>query len=464
MIEKIFIKNYKCFGPKEIEIELKPLTIFYGPNGSGKSSILEMIGILAQSAHNSQKKIGLNFQDELVFIPSDKDAFHKGDLNQSLKLGFAFPFLEEDLRDLIPVKLSKSRLKFKSLSYLVEYISSTHGVSQEIYVDHTCLARNWMQITRRTKTNFASNTILEFPIFLSKFKFHAERLDIFSEQSFQLRNLEPFAPARVSISDFEKKQAEHLSKFSQAILNASIAELENVFYLSCERPTFGMLYKPSPSPKMMWAGRPLWVGRQGERTIQILSLVLNSNEYRESARKIRDWAKVFGLPELSAGVRGEDSIGADYIDSDFSIPIDYSQAGYGSRQMLTIIVQLFTLKQKSVVMIEEPEISLHPEAQSKLPLLFADALQDQNQIIISTHSNIIPLSISRAVHKKKLRPEDIAVYHLEKTKKGTHTKRLRVNERGYIPGWIPSFAKTEDKLSKEWFDSIENRSPSQKRK
>ncbi len=45
-IHRVRLKNLLSFGPKGIELELKPLNVLIGPNGSGKSNFLEMMGFL----------------------------------------------------------------------------------------------------------------------------------------------------------------------------------------------------------------------------------------------------------------------------------------------------------------------------------------------------------------------------------------------------------------------------------
>ena len=45
-IHRIRLKNILSFGPKGLELELKPLNVLIGPNGSGKSNFIEVMGFL----------------------------------------------------------------------------------------------------------------------------------------------------------------------------------------------------------------------------------------------------------------------------------------------------------------------------------------------------------------------------------------------------------------------------------
>jgi predicted ATPase len=49
MLQSISLTNLLSYGPKTVELELKPLNVIIGPNGSGKSNLIEAIALL-QSA------------------------------------------------------------------------------------------------------------------------------------------------------------------------------------------------------------------------------------------------------------------------------------------------------------------------------------------------------------------------------------------------------------------------------
>ena len=72
----------------------------------------------------------------------------------------------------------------------------------------------------------------------------------------------------------------------------------------------------------------------------------------------------------------------------------------GATQILTVITQLFWAPTGSLLMIEEPEISLHPQAQVDVLEMFAEAIkQDNKQIIATTHSHILLQALGYVVHK-----------------------------------------------------------------
>ena len=66
-----------------------------------------------------------------------------------------------------------------------------------------------------------------------------------------------------------------------------------------------------------------------------------------------------------------------------------TNVGYGLSYALPIIVALLTASTNSLIIIENPEIHLHPHGQSELAKLIARAAQTGTQIIVETHSDHI---------------------------------------------------------------------------
>ncbi len=84
------------------------------------------------------------------------------------------------------------------------------------------------------------------------------------------------------------------------------------------------------------------VGRHGERTMLVLSVLFANSEYTAPADRVRGWAGTFGLDKLVGGWVGEPGLRASFSDrlSAANVPTDY--AGFGSQQILPVITQLFS--------------------------------------------------------------------------------------------------------------------------
>jgi predicted ATPase len=128
-------------------------------------------------------------------------------------------------------------------------------------------------------------------------------------------------------------------------------------------------------------------------------------------------------------------------------------AGFGSQQILPIIVQLFASPEDSLVVVEEPEISLYPAAQVQLVRMFAEAVRTGRQVVITTHSQYLVMALQELMNRE-IQPRDISIYHSSRPQSDSVAERLPIGADGVLRGWIPSFAKVEQDLLSSWMSRV----------
>ena len=102
-IEKVYICNFRCFGPKGIKIKLeRGVTAFVGNNGSGKTALFQALSRLfgVTSAQRTVRR-----QD--FHLAADQQELQPGGATLSIEVVFSFPELEDldeedDAEDTIP--------------------------------------------------------------------------------------------------------------------------------------------------------------------------------------------------------------------------------------------------------------------------------------------------------------------------------------------------------------------------
>jgi hypothetical protein len=114
--------------------------------------------------------------------------------------------------------------------------------------------------------------------------------------------------------------------------------------------------------------------------------------------------------------------------------------GFGVSQILPVLANCATLPDGSTLLLEQPEIHLHPFAQAALADVLIDAINTRNlQIIVESHSEHLLRRIQRRIARGVLKAEDTALYfcHLEN---GTSAiEKLDVDAYGNIRNWPKNF-------------------------
>jgi hypothetical protein len=201
--------------------------------------------------------------------------------------------------------------------------------------------------------------------------------------------------------------------------------------------------------------------------LALLSSILSMPQYEAPASRIRQWAAVFGLDKLGARWagrsvqqgQGHGLLEAGYSDEPSATPLPVEQAGHGSYQILPVITQLFCAPEHSLVMIEEPEISLHPQAQIDLLRMLADAISLGRRILITTHSPTLLLALPEAAKEGKLKVGDVAIYEFSRPQGETTATPLDLQPSWYVKGWIPSFSAVDSRLIKDWITNVGSKIP-----
>jgi energy-coupling factor transporter ATP-binding protein EcfA2 len=161
---------------------------------------------------------------------------------------------------------------------------------------------------------------------------------------------------------------------------------------------------------------------------------------------------------------GMNLFGADWTASHPSSPelvesrawrVAFEEASFGTRQFFPAVVHLLALKEGETLLIEEPEISLHPRAQLETGRLLVEASQGGRQVVATTHSHYVILGVLHAVRQGVLQPDDVAILECQKGQQGTRIVPRPVQPSGNIDGWIRQFARVDEYVFQAWMDSLE---------
>lgn len=149
--------------------------------------------------------------------------------------------------------------------------------------------------------------------------------------------------------------------------------------------------------------------------------------------------KVSSFIDETSGI--SDLFALRLVDKDTGVNVSIQDVGFGISQVLPVIVQSM-LSRNSTLLIEQPEIHIHPRLQAELGSLLAECIKPpfDNQFIIETHSEHLMLRLQKLIRKGELKPEDISVIYVDRGTEGSKCLHLRLDEEGdFIDEWPGGF-------------------------
>lgn len=402
-ITRLRCKNYKAF--KELqEVKLKPITVLIGKNSSGKSAIARLPLLLAQSLLNSSTSpIELQF-DGFEFGGSFKDLVHNKIDHGSITLGLTLGDESEEIElDFVVQNIADSPIQLIS-SYKIK---SNRGFNLQ-------LAWDFDHAEKKHQLYFSEGSYSG----KAKVEFRGLLIDRIIDDEFKIDVLKDEIDA----------------------LNSKIAKtMSCIDYVGSFRdtPKRDYIYK---------GGLPRYVGHSGQFAPHILGI--NSHSDRAIIEKVSTWYKenLGGWKLDIQNVRDKFEIVLISPD-DSNVKINLVDVGHGMSQVLPLIVRSFSgsTTNDTLMVIEQPELHLHPASHGPLAELFAGIIQvEQSNWLVETHSEVFILRLRRLIAEGKISANDVTVLLVDDEKRpGSTLKVINIDDTGEVDFW-PTGVFSED--------------------
>ena len=217
-----------------------------------------------------------------------------------------------------------------------------------------------------------------------------------------------------------------------------LSDLELRFEQQCERLRYLGPLREDPKRQYIYSGgAPSDVGKRGELAID--ALIASEVQEKRLARGwrvgpkrrtrlpqismetlIAQWLKELGLISsftLESLDDRETLYRVKVSRTPSSPPVLITDVGFGVSQVLPVLVLLAYSSSGDTVLLEQPEIHLHPAVQSKLAdLVIETALARGVQVIVETHSEHFLTRLQRRIAERdfgngiELETDDVALY------------------------------------------------------
>ena len=115
--------------------------------------------------------------------------------------------------------------------------------------------------------------------------------------------------------------------------------------------------------------------------------------------------------------------------------------GYGVSQVLPVVTELLRQDKFPLVLLQQPEVHLHPSAQAALGSLFCQVVAQGSQLVIETHSDYILDRVRMEVRDNNipLKPEDVSILFFERQELDVRIHCLQLDEEGNILDVPPNY-------------------------
>jgi predicted ATPase len=128
--------------------------------------------------------------------------------------------------------------------------------------------------------------------------------------------------------------------------------------------------------------------------------------------------------------------------TDFLRPIN---VGFGLTQVLPIVVAALSAANGDILLIENPEVHLHPAGQALMGQFLAEVASAGVQVIVETHSDHVLNGIRRSVKSGLIQPEQIAIHFFRPNSNVAKVVSPQIDASGNIDTWPDGFFDQFDK-------------------
>lgn len=125
---------------------------------------------------------------------------------------------------------------------------------------------------------------------------------------------------------------------------------------------------------------------------------------------------ILGYTVNAEDIEGTDAVRVSYTNKGLNRPIRPRNVGTGVTYIANILISAFSCSENDMLIIENPEIHLHPSAQSRLAEFLGFLSGRGVKILIETHSDHVFNGVRKAVRRQDIDINDLSIYFFRQNK------------------------------------------------
>ena len=470
MLSRLILGNFKAYDGV-VDVPLRRITLLFGANSGGKSTIIQSLLLLKQTQGDlpllSMANDSLVLRGDQVDLGSFVSMVHGHDMSRSVTIGASsddpgepgasIVLRQESLDSNIEVVRQELRIFGQVMQLLPASSGEGREGRSEIRPSRQSIYRGEVSAFAKALLNHENREALD-RVFVDldweQCLTDPEFVGLFVRRGALGLNIRDFEradglPQADIESDWDyQEDGDARPRFGRgrgdqdypanAVLNDVVGSVNRMSGMIGRLSYLGPLRAMPERLHVVSGERVRGVGSAGENVVSVLAgsprdiervnavLVQMGIPYELSIKKLTDPDTLGAIGEIYSLLLRDTRTGVGVAATD---------VGFGISQVLPVIVECLNSRGGPLI-IEQPEIHLHPALQTQLADLFVDASSRGRQIIAETHSEHLILRLQRLVRRGLISPDEISVLYVG----GGRVDRLRLNERGeFIDEWPGGF-------------------------
>ena len=483
MIEQISFKNFKGFRELK-DLKIKPITILCGINSCGKSTILQNILLAKQTLESNNPGQALLLNGRFVRLGNFKNIIFEKNLKNDLIFEYIFKIDENNLK-------GPRNPESKISPYILKSLVSKESIGKDnvYFINY--------KIIFSPKSDDSSSKKYIFPILIKEISFNIEtktkKGKVIQESSVNLYSKEKNIynmewkriPPKFAL-EIKKKgkfdssnlpvEINFKNFFPSIIINEDsnfydelfmeIDAINNVFenlsnilnYIFSSYSYIGPL-REEPFRRYIYEEEILEIGNKGENSAHVFLLeqdkllkdhyFYNNGSFETTdeiilSQALMSWLDIMNIKHFKLEALKDSEIMTLTLNSATSekVRVNIADVGFGVSQVFPIILEGLRIPRRNTLLLEQPEIHLHPKLQMQMADYFITLALSKKNVIAETHSeHIINRLVRRIIEDESSSLKDlIAIYFIHQSEfNETIYEEICIDEKRGILNWPEDF-------------------------
>ena len=434
MLTRLRLENFKSWQDTQ-DIALRPITGFFGANSSGKSSLMQALLLLKQTADSADRGIVFHFgalpSTAYVDLGNFATVVHGHDMKRTLGISLDWQSVRPvGIRD---THARKDVVSSKDIGFRVFSRMEGDDERAQLILENMSYSLGDAEFGLRRVDDgkyrydlFAKNVSFRFvrnrghpwkftsPVkcfgFPEKVRSYYQNAGFLSNLEFALehclRRLHYLGPLRAfpeRIYSWHGSQPSDVGKDGRLAVDALLESRRQGRWIRGDK---GKKRQSLEEYVAMWLKKLDLI-----YDFSIHQIIEGGGLYRVNVRKARN------APDVSI-----------------------TDVGFGVSQILPALVLCFYVPERSTVILEQPDIHLHPSVQAGLADVFIDAWRKRKvQVIVESHSEHLLRRLQRRIAEEAISQDDIGLYFCKEDDGASSLDTLEVDQFGNISNWPQDF-------------------------